>query len=242
MKYILAFLLLLPNLAYASCKYEELNNVSKTMGVNIHCDYEPNVYFTPYLRRFCEPLSAEEPKFGNVDDTASAIMMFLSSYPKEVRKEYLQNIYLLSKLRCGEMPFGGTCSDKSIYVSVYTYFNSQNVLNILHHEFSSVLWRHNKLLMTKADIGMISGYAAYDPDSLLQCLKEGNCRAEKEELLKEGFLVAYGKTNIENDFNVYAEYLFTKKEHLTKLAKKYPLVNEKVKLFKKFYADLGISL
>lgn len=212
------------------------------MEVNIHCDYEPNVYFTPYLRKFCEPLFAEDPKIGNINDVSYALMTFTSAYPKEIRKKYLQNIYLLSKLYCGNMPLGGTCSDKSVYISVYPYFKAENILNILHHEFSSVLWRHNKLLMTKEDIGMISGYAAYDPDSTLECLSNGNCRVEKEELLKEGFLVSYGKTNIENDFNVYSEYLFNNKEHLAELAKKYPLVNEKVKLFKKFYADLGISL
>jgi hypothetical protein len=73
-------------------------------------------------------------------------------------------------------------------------------------------------------------------------LNANGCREETDELLRQGFLVGYNKTNIENDLNVYAEYLFTKKEHLETLAKKYPLVNQKVKLFKKFYTDIGIPL
>ena len=241
-KYLLALLLLLPNLAFASCKYDEINRIQRMTGVNVHCDYNPRTYFTPYLRGQCNVLSAKDPQFGNSEYISLTIMRFINSYPKEITEKYLQNIYLLSDFYCDDMQMGGTCSDKSIYVMVYTYTSTKWLSEALHHEFSSILWRHNMFHMTKANIGMISGYAAYDPNSLKDCLNKDGCREETEQLLRQGFLLAYGKTNIENDFNVYAEYLFTKKEHLETLAKKYPLVNQKVKLFKKFYADIGIPL
>jgi len=241
-KYLLTLLLLIPNLAFASCKYDDFNRVQRMTGVSVHCDYSPNTYFTPYLRSQCNVLSAQNPQFANTEYLSYTIMRFINSYPKEIIQKYLDNIYLLSNLQCDDMQMGGTCSDKSIYVTIYTYTSTQWLVEALHHEFSSILWRYNKLYMTKADIGMISGYAAYDPNSLNNCLSKGTCRKETDELLKQGFLVGYNKTNIENDLNVYAEYLFTNKEHLESLARKYPLVNQKVKLFKKFYADIGIPL
>jgi len=241
-KYLLVLLLLIPNLAFASCKYDDFNRVQRMTGVSVHCDYNPNTYFTPYLRSQCNVLSAQNPQFANTEYLSYAIMRFINSYPKETIQKHLDNIYLLSNLQCDDMQMGGTCSNKSIYITIYTYTSTQWLVEALHHEFSSILWNYNKFYMTKADVGMISGYAAYDPNSLNNCLSKGTCRQETDELLKQGFLVGYNKTNIENDFNVYAEYLFTNKEHLESLARKYPLVNQKVKLFKKFYADIGIPL
>lgn len=242
MRYLLALLLLLPNLAFASCKYDSFNSIQRVTGVNVHCDYNPKTYFTPYLRGQCGVLSAKEPEFSNTEYISLTIIRFISSYPKQIIEKYLQNIYLLSDFYCDDMQLGGTCSDKSIYMTVYSYTSTKWLSEALHHEFSSILWRHNMSYMSKANIGMISGYASYDENSLKDCLNKEGCRTETDSLLKQGFLLSYGKTNIENDFNVYAEYLFTNKQHLETLAKKYPLVNQKLKLFKKFYADIGIPL
>lgn len=242
MKYLLALLLLLPNLAFASCKYEELNQISRATGVQIHCDFDRVVYFTEYPRSYCHELSAKNPQFGEINKVSSALMKFINSYPREIINKYLKNIYLLSDLQCDNLEMGGTRSKKSVYVSVYSGTSNKWFSDALHHEFSSILWTWNRFYMTEANIGTISGYAAYDPDSLSYCLGKGDCRIEKDELLRQGFLVAYNKTNIENDFNVYVEYLFTNREHLMQLASKYPLVDKKVKLFTKFYAEIGIPL
>lgn len=216
--------------------------MSEIIGAPIHCDFDPAVYFTPYLRGQCEALTAKDPDFGNIEYLSYNIMQFANRYPKKVIKEYLHGIYLLSDLRCDKLNMGGTCSDKNIYVTVYSYTSTQWLIQALHHEFSSVLWRHNKHVMSATEIGCISGYAGYEPDSLLKCLSHGlDCRKESDALLKEGFLNVYGKTNIENDFNIYSEYLFTNHSHLMELAERYPLVQKKVKLFKAFYSYFGIG-
>lgn len=45
-----------------------------------------------------------------------------------------------------------------------------------------------------------------------------------------GFLSAYGATNLENDFNVYAETIFTEPANLAQLARQHPLIRRKLDL------------
>ena len=48
-------------------------------------------------------------------------------------------------------------------------------------------------------------------------------------------------TNDENDFNVYAETLFTEPEKLKKLKATYPNVKIKLEKLKEFYRELGFK-
>jgi len=142
------------------------------------------------------------------------------------------------------MRVGGTVSGKSIYLNLTTDLGW--LREALHHEFSSLLWRHNRKLLTKDEIESFSGHSAYGDDELLfYCLNHsGKCTNgdKHDELYEQAFLNPYGKTNPENDFNIYAEHFFLYKERLSELSEKYPLIKAKAERFKKFYRQLGINL
>jgi hypothetical protein len=242
LKYLLAILLLLPSTAFASCKYDIFNKLSEKNKVAIHCDYNYDIYFDLYLRSGCPNIRGNNPQFSNQQKMANIIQKFLDAYPRAVLGQNLSDIFLLSNFYCGSLNYGGTCSHKSIYVEIYEYTTEKWLLEALHHEFSSALWRQNKGLLSKTKLESISGSESYSNSIINECYTVEDCRKENPRLLQEGFLCLYGKTNVENDLNIYAEYLFTKQEHLIELAKKYPLVDKKMKLLKSFYNDIGVPI
>jgi hypothetical protein len=54
-----------------------------------------------------------------------------------------------------------------------------------------------------------------------------------------GFLSHYGKTNIVNDFNIYAEFAFAEPEKLRELAATYPIIAKKLSLFISAYTQFS---
>jgi len=242
LKYLLTLLLLLPSTVFASCKHDTFNKLSKKTGVTIHCDFDYESYFDSYLKGGCITLQGKNPQFSNQSKIANVIQKFLDAYPKETLTKNLDEIFLLSDFYCGGINYGGTCSYKSIYVEVSEYTSEQWLIEALHHEFSSVLWRNNKRLLPKEKMMSISGADSYSDLVMFECYTTEDCRVENHKLLQQGFLFLYNKTNVENDINIYAEYLFTNRKHLMELAKKYPLVDRKVKLIKKFYNDIGVPI
>ena len=53
------------------------------------------------------------------------------------------------------------------------------------------------------------------------------------------FLSKYSKTNIENDFNIYAEFVFAEPEKLRELAATYPIIAKKLSLFITAYTQFS---
>ena len=88
----------------------------------------------------------------------------------------------------------------------------------------------------------ISGKQNYDPSLEYDCLVTRGCRNTNSSLFNKGFLSQYSRTSYENDFNMYAEFLFINREYLQSLSRKYPLINLKYQAVKKFYADLGVVI
>ena len=98
------------------------------------------------------------------------------------------------------------------------------------HQFPIEAWRANNP----------QGFHYAETDAqILRSIEFDNELKGDENLYREGFLAAYGRSTLENDFNLYAEMAFTRPEHLQNLVAKYPKIRNKFKLMKAFY--LGIS-
>jgi hypothetical protein len=212
-------------------------------NVKVYSEYEYDAYFKDTLLDYwCKPLTAKDPTispstYGMVHD---AVRNFSAAYPKEVLHKYLRGIFLLSSLNCSGKPYGGTYAEKSIYLNIYDHTLRSWLDKALHHEFSSVLADATKFSFS--NFAAISGHSKYDSTIEYDCLTAMNCRIIRDDLLEKGFLNDYGRTSYENDFNTYAEALFIEPSDLKFLARKYPLVNKKYQVIKKFYNDLGVQL
>ena len=213
-------------------------------NVKVYSEYEYDTYFKgTLLERWCEPLSASDPDASSATYAIvfDSIREFSAAYPKELLNKYLRGVFLLSNLNCSGKPYGGTYAEKSIYLNVYDYTAKSWLDKALHHEFSSVLV--NATRFSFYTFAGISGYSNYNPSIEKDCLATAkNCRIIRDDLLEKGFLNDYGRTSYENDFNVYAEALFTDHSHLRYLAREYPIINKKYQVIKKFYNDLGVKI
>ena len=66
-------------------------------------------------------------------------------------------------------------------------------------------------------------------------------RETNQKLLDEGFVYNYGKTNPENDFNTYAELLFTDPQKFKSFANSSSLVRKKLNYLKNIYRNAGYT-
>ena len=212
-------------------------------NVKVYSEYEYDTYFKGTLLDYwCKPLSAKEPDVSSLtyEMVYDAVKEFSAAYPKEVLSKYLRGVFLLANLNCSGKPYGATYAEKSIYLNVYDHTLRSWIDRALHHEFSSVLASATNYSFYK--FAAINGYSNYDPSIEKGCLTTDNCRIVRESLLQRGFLNDYARTSYENDFNVYAEALFTDHSHLRYLAREYPIINKKYQIIKKFYNDLGVKI
>jgi len=139
---------------------------------------------------------------------------------------------------------GGYSDGENIYLSLRDI--PQEACNIkyakvLHHEFSSNIY--SQVSYIKKIIWKKLGYAYQLSLSFVKkCLSDPEYGLRTtEELLKKGFLKNYSMTNDENDFNIYAETLFTKPQEIKELKNKYPNVKTKLEKLKEYYRELGFK-
>ncbi len=179
-----------------------------------------------YLCRYVESLSLE-----------------LKKYPNAVLQRDLLTIYLLDSLTFVGVKYGGTSIGNSLYLtggSKLEGYSNTFYAALLHHEMSSIFYTTYNF--PESDWALINPddfrYAESD-SQILQAIENGDEASNNEKVLSEGFLSEYARSTPENDFNSYAEMIFTEPKKLKKLAGKYPKIGQKVEIVTRFY--LGIS-
>jgi len=172
----------------------------------------------------------------------------LEKYPSSLIRNNIKKIYCLDDFYLYGSPAGGTYSVEkhSIYLlnkaSSTVLSTKLTITQIFHHELSSILkknyafddtvWRqtHGEGFLYEIDKDFtfhwmrLNGYIDDIPD---------------EVLFKRGLLSTYSESGVEDDFNTYAETIFTQPEKIKRLIKQYPLIKRKYEVFKDFY--LGID-
>ena len=109
-------------------------------------------------------------------------------------------------------------------------------LLVLHHELSSIVLRVDPLTWSKwKKFAPPSWDYAEEPGSALRGAHK------PKPSLDTGFLNAYGATNLENDFNIYAEEMFWNPGGLTALAKEHPLIRRKLEFVMDTYIAIDPS-
>jgi len=167
------------------------------------------------------------------------IGIFLRSYKPRTITKYLKQIRLCGSLTLYGQDFATGTYDvekKIIYLQVY---GRSDVEYVLHHELSSIILKMSK---NRWEIqGKFRNFSKkpYKPMSMWGDINKVNWMAEKHRYLKNGFIVPYAQTHVENDLNMIAA--FYKTSYLRsrmKRAAKYPLINKKYNIVKKMYKSL----
>lgn len=160
----------------------------------------------------------------------------LNMYPPRFVSGIVGAIFIAGDLRVGSERAGGSTGPAWIILAAPDSFGSDGVrLNAfegVHHELSS-------FVLQKANVN--EEWAAFSPagsaftNTNERALARGTDPAPSPET---GFLSAYAATTAENDFNTYAERIFTDADTLVALACKHPLVRKKLLFVLRTYVVL----
>ncbi|HED16656.1 MAG TPA: hypothetical protein ENI64_07595 [Gammaproteobacteria bacterium] len=222
---------------------EQIDKIEQLFKIKIL--YKDSEQYIPLLWKI-QSGNAESSQAAtdNLQQLINILPNEIEKYPLEILQDNLSNIIVLGELKFFNISYGGTYLDKTIYITVGTdSTHKKSVMHLsstFHHEFNSIL-------MFRYEFSKLSWLAA-NPDGFtyakteeekLQALKESTNIEGSKKLYKYGFLTEYNKSSLENDFNMYAEFAFTRPARLTNLAKKYPRIRRKVILLKEFYLNIS---
>ena len=169
----------------------------------------------------------------------------LAVYPPGFVAKHCKAIFICGSLMLGGAEAGGTYGPAWIILVATQKVGEAGIFETarlgVHHELSSLVWNANPRLRTPWAAELPSNWrpAATPAEELAAARPE----VEREMLDSrgDGFLSAYGATSTENDFNVYAETIFTDANRVLRLAKSQPRVARKVGLLMAAYIDLDAS-
>ncbi|MCX7887304.1 MAG: putative zinc-binding metallopeptidase [Verrucomicrobiae bacterium] len=219
---------------------QELHRIQVETAVRIYyrCespDFFPAEWLNEEISPQAEPLAIEE-----LWELLPVIRRFLTAYPPELLRMNLSAIYLAARLRFYGKDYGGTCFRSSIYLACPEDAPPEFLLARLHSEFSSVLFRKHPF-PKKRWCQLLPPRFQYVGSGTIM-LGERNLYAQDSRLLAGGFIVRYAQSSLENDFNMIADWLFTKRAKLDALCRKYPLLRQKRDLAVSFYRAIGCPL
>lgn len=173
------------------------------------------------------------------------LSIFLNTYDYKFLQKNIEEIDLLRDLKLNGVDVGGLSNGKTIFVCLDDYGNrdleNKIYINTLNHEFSSNIYKKLSYIQI-LEWKMVKNRYYYTKDYLNKCLRSQSfSEGVTEDLLSDGFLKNYSLTNDENDFNVYAEKMFTDVHSLSKLGNRYPKILLKINLLKMMYRSIGYS-
>jgi len=216
--------------------------IEKTYGVAIHYNYSPSVFFREnYLRA---PISAKGSAASaeKVNRLASVIARFLSRYPKSVLKRALSGVYVVGSLEFYGRSYPAWTDDSRMYLNSESLMRGRTDLEaegFMHHDFARALLRHYDYLFPGEawHEANVAGWEYANVVGGAKALRE-QAYSKSEELLRRGFLFQRCQVSIEDDFSMYAYWLFTQPGTIELLASKYKRIDEKCRLAKRFYDAL----
>lgn len=165
----------------------------------------------------------------------------LKKYPAEVLRQNLKKIYVLKSMSFYGVGYGGTNSTDVVYITnngIGEGYTDDYVEKTFHHEFSSILLRNYPGFFSEKE-WIKNNKITYGNGGVEAIVNEQAGLEFDEELMKSGFLVQYAVSDLENDFNTYAESIFCPAQELWNYCQKYPGVNRKVNLMFQFYTKLN---
>lgn len=236
-KYLILLSLLIPSLAHSLECTEEIDKLSQTIKVPIFCNLSSYELDN-------EKISGIEPDKRLLNDFYPVLEQFVRDNGSEFIRTNVPRIILLQNLRLNGTGVGGLSNGQEIIVNI-KYCPQSDLrriyLAVLNHEMSSCVMQKAAVykLFLWRQVGLIYNYSK---QFFLECLRNSDFAFNVNEyLLENGFLSNYSLTSTENDFNTYAERLFTRDPVIMGNGMRYKKVKEKLQLLKQIYREAGFK-
>jgi len=177
--------------------------------------------------------------------TTKAVNDALSAYPKSVILQNLATIYVVKNMEFFGQPFGGTNSNKNIYLAnngtKYGY-TTQFLEKTFHHEFSSILFRNYAHFFDTATFTSYNAPGFEYGDGGVEAIRDNQVSLDYEKQFNEmGLISQYAASSLENDVNLFAENLFLPEKGFKKLLVKYEGLRNKRSFMIDFYHQIDTS-
>jgi hypothetical protein len=209
------------------------DKIKQLYGVNIHYEYVPKSFFPRH-----PSARGSQARVKNIPSTLSLVEEFLSKYPKEVISRNLTHLFILGTLEFFGKRYGGTYIDSAIYVSTggFLKYSDSSLLGLMHAEFSSILLQNYEFPSKEWEAINKPTWRYFG--SGFEMLGRMDQYHQIDELLENGFLDGYSQASLEEDVNIFVDWIFTKPERLQKLTAKYERIQKKHQLVMKFYKSI----
>ena len=205
-----------------------------TIGFDVNETTFPSHWHNSKINAQAQSLSKSE-----TNNVIITLKKTLSKYPEKVLCAYLKQIFVFKSMRFYGVPFGGTSSKQTVYITndEDNFTCSYNLLeNYFHHEFSSILLHKNPCKFQKRKWKRINPEDFRYGKGGLQAIVTGTAEMNFDyELNERGFLTRYSEASVEEDFNVYCQNIFNGGEAFWKLVDKFQKIKAKTELVLQFY-------
>jgi len=197
----------------------------------VRTDIDTNDFSTKYWN---SAYRVERVKKNQFPKVCFAVESFYKKYPILIDKN-LVSINVVNDIRYRErITMSGTYKNGVIYLkSQHSGHTAEYLEKILHHEFSSIMTKTYPFPWGIEWVG--ASAKRYNFDYTVLEVGRYDARDERHELLRDGFVNVYAARDFENDFNMCAEYLWTMPKRFKELGRKYPRIETKRRLIKKYY-------
>ena len=180
-------------------------------------------------------MTAAEPR--DVAISLNGIEAALQQYPPGFVAKLIKAVFIGGELRMQGELASGTAGAAWVIISARSDYGPEGLRDVgflaLHHELSSFVLRADPRTWPKwAEFAPSGWHYVEEPGGALRGAKAA------DPPLVTGFLDAYGATNLENDFNVYAEDMFGNPDKVARLARQYPLIRRKRDFVMETYAAI----
>lgn len=184
------------------------------------------------------PLASGE--ISRIEDLLSQAFL---KYPLEMLNAYLDRVYVVKSMIFYGLPYGGTNYQHTVYLSDDTenpWFTDEYIEQVFHHEFSSILLRDFSSYFNKA------GWLSLNPSAFrygrggADAISKGLASMVLDPALIElGFLSQYSTASLEEDINVFAQYLFNGGREFWRAVELNDIIREKTRILISFYHKIN---
>ncbi len=225
----------------AACVYEKGCYLHK--GVMIKWTVDADTFSSDWMadKERTNPSAESLTDKDEIDRSIRVIKKGMDKYPEyffadKIRKG-IRSIHVLNHMLIYNHAYAATVSipDRKLYISG-SFDNDASFEQAFHHEYSHLLyWRNYDNFSEQEWDSVNPGGFQYD--------KKSGGSGFKPELAEAGFLIAYSKSNREEDFANIAEQIFKKEDkflwgNFWQIVSQYPKIRQKTDMIINFYHKL----
>lgn len=205
--------------------------IKNSYGVDINYRYSPESFFPRH-----PSANGSQAWIKTIHSTLPIVGTFLSKYPRQIIRKNLSAIFFLGTLEINGKSYGGTYIGSAIYIPIGGLFyrnSDSSLLGLMHAEFSSILFHKYPFPKQEWDAVNKPGWRYIGSGS--DMLGTTAQYEQTDDLRQNGFLEGYSQASIEEDFNIFVEWVFTKPDRLARLVSRYERIKRKYDLVIRFY-------